>query len=357
MSTNTHTNSNNDKANIRIGSNKAPDLIPMEDQYWQTGPDESGLLKANFFAFNTIVSVISYGSVETSSQAFAMARDECRRFERLFSRTLPHSDIANINQSGGNEVEIDFDTHTVLKAAQYYCQQSQGMFDITIGPVVALWDFQQGIIPNQEQLTSALCHVDWQGLHLRRTTLSDITGDSSSDDINTHYYAHLDDPKAAIDLGGIAKGYIADRLAEVFRSQELNNFCINLGGNTLASGKKPDGSAWRVGVQDPQNPNAILQTIDAIDVSVVTSGVYERCFIENGILYHHILNPKTGYPVATDVAGVTVVAQASIDAEGYSTTLLAMGIKPGTEFVKQHPEIIQAVFVNFEGHIVMVNRS
>ena len=152
-------------------------------------------------------------------------------------------------------------------------------------------------------------------------------------------------------LGAVAKGWIADRLSAVLAEHGLDSFVVNLGGNVMAHGQKPDGSPWRVGLQDPRDKGSIVGAVTVRDASAVTSGVYERCFERDGVFYHHILDPMTGFPVETDAAGATVVARRSIDAEGYSTTLLALGIERGLAFARERDAILGAYFVDRDGKV------
>lgn len=311
------------------------DAIPFENDIAKTEDAQQGVLTYAFFAFNTEIVVSVYGAGTETQTALEEAVEQCRRFERLFSRTLPHSDVSLINASEGVPVEIHRETYDLLMAARHYCAESCGMFDVTIGSATKLWDFHRGIIPQKDILHEAVRHVDWRK----------IDSWKSGED---KYYSRLLDSVSSLDLGGVAKGYIADRLTETFFERGLCSFVINLGGNVVVRGTKPDGSAWTVGIRNPLDKKSILGSLRLRDVSVVTSGVYERCFKRDGVLFHHILSPKDGYPVKTDVAGVTVVAEKSIDAEGYSTTLLALGLRRGVEFVKTHKEIRAAFFVDFD---------
>jgi thiamine biosynthesis lipoprotein len=302
---------------------------------------ETGLTTAVFCAFNTVVTLQSPDGQKLVAPAFARARDECHRFEGLFSRHRAHSDIARLNDASGKATEIHKDTYHLLQAALLYCKKSRGRFDITIGAALRHWDFSEEIVPEPHLLEEACCHVDWRALEL-------FIGSAQG---KTRYYAQLLDSLAAVDVGGIAKGFIADSLTETLQSGGLENFLMNLGGNTVARGLKPAGKLWRIGIQDPRSKEGILGTLEITDASVVTSGIYERCFENDGQYYHHILDPKTGFSVATDVAGVTVVAQKSLDAEGYSTTLLALGAEAGLAFAQEHPEIRAVYYVDCLGRV------
>lgn len=319
------------------------DPIPVEDfcEYGEAADGQPASVR--FLAFNTVVELEAFGASEACRAAFNEAREACRVYERLFSRTLPHSDISRINSAGGKPATIDGLTFDLLQKALGYCAASEGTFDITVGPLVRLWDFHRGRVADPSMLAYAAKHVNWRNLKLWREEGGEGEGT---------FWAQLTDPQAAVDVGGIAKGWIADALLEGLKRHELSGIIVNLGGNVLVSGAKPDGSPWRVGVRDPRNPEQLLGAVPLVEGSAVTSGVYERCFTApDGTFYHHILSPLTGQPVDTDVAGVTVVCEKSIDAEGFSTTLLALGRERGCALVQKHPEIAQAFFVDAEGAI------
>ncbi len=313
------------------------DPIPLEDVSETHGPNSAGMMTHQFYAFNTVITLQAYADAPCCLSAFNAARASCRVFERRLSRTLPHSDISRLNAANGADVEVDPDTAALLRDAIGYCADSKGLFDITVGSVVRLWDFHQGVVPSKASVDAALPHVNWRALQLTER--------------DGRCYARLDDPHAAVDAGGIAKGWIADQLTQVLVQHGLESFVVNLGGNVMAHGEKPDGSPWRVGLQDPRDKNAVVGAVSVRNASAVTSGVYERCFKRDGVLYHHILDPKTGFPVQTDAAGATVVARRSIDAEGFSTTLVALGIERGLEFARAHPAILGAYFVDAQGAV------
>lgn len=401
------------------------DAIPLEDAFAFSGPDERGLCVAQFYAFNTVITLqafvgaaASHPAVDGSNhaagddasaigprdcganrntemsdrredaavfkRAFEAVRDRCRFFERAFSRTLPHSDIARLNDSHGLWTEIQPETFELLQASLRYCEESGGVFDITMGAAVRLWDFRQEVVPDADVLKQALEHVNWRNVELRkecgegrladdatrggdgRTAAAKANGDgaatgtSKSSDERPgramRFFARLADPLASIDVGGTAKGFIADDLGGVLESRGISSFVINLGGNVLARGTRPDGSPWRIGLQDPRHKQEdaathIIGAVKLSNASAVTSGVNERGFTRDGVRYHHILDASTGYPVETDVASVTVIAERSLDAEGYSTTLLALGREAGAAFVRDHPAIIAAYFIDGNGSV------
>jgi thiamine biosynthesis lipoprotein len=300
-------------------------------------PDKSGLVKCQFSAFDTIVTVQAVADSDHGSAVLEDATALCLVYEQLFSRTLPDSEITRLNTAQGAWVSVSPDTFYLLEAAQYYCAESGGLFDVTIGAVSRLWDFKQGIIPAANKLAEAVAHVNWRCLNLRH-------------DKPEQYLARLSDSEAVVDVGGIAKGYIADNLAGFFFARGIRSFLINLGGNVAAYGTKPNGLPWRVGIRNPQGTDS-LKVIDAYNCSLVTSGIYERGFSQEGTFYHHVLEPVRGLPVKTDAVAVTVVADRSLDAEGFSTTLLALGVKNGLRFAHQHPKIKQVYFIDIDNTI------
>ena len=319
------------------------DPIPRENEVELfQGTD---ICEARFFAFDTEVSLQLYGPLSAggAQQLLQQAVADCRCWGRLFSRTLPHSDISRLNGAAGRKVAIAEDTFQLLQEALRYCAASEGVFDVTVGNAMGLWNFKKGISPTAEQRQEACRHIDWRNLLLCRS--ADGTP-----------CAQLADPAAAVYVGGIAKGWMADELLQAWNPNVSSGMLANLGSNVAVRGSKPSGEPWRVGIrnpQDPRNSQALLGAVPIDEGSVVTSGTYERSFAApDGKVLHHILDPRTALPVETDVAAVTVVARRSLDAEGYSTTLLALGLKRGIQLVRETPQLLQAFFVTPEGFIV-----
>ena len=344
-------------AQKRAGAAVPVDPIPLDKEFSFTGPDKAGQCVGVFSAFNTSVTLQAYGDVKTCRSAFVAARDACRRYERLFSRTLPHSDVARINASTGEWVPIAFETYDLLKESLRYCRESGGVFDVTMGSAVRLWDFHKGVVPDEQQLQEALAHVNWRAVQLGRQQVEGAV----EDDPRIPCFARLTDPQASVDVGGTAKGWIADALGELLRAHGIERYLINLGGNVLAGEVKPDGSPWRIGLQDPRHKReenvSVIGAVPVTNASVVTSGVYERTFTRDGRTYHHILDPKTGYPVETDLAAATIVAERSMDAEGYSTTMLALGHDKAKEFMRTHARIKSLYLITPDAQINCISRG
>jgi len=289
--------------------------------------------------YNTQVSVKAFpGSQaltpEQLDAALADLREVAIEFEMALSRTRPTSEITRLNDAAGAWVELSQCTFDLVAKSHAYCEASGGVFDVTMGSVTPLWNFHEGVVPSREQLDAALAHVDWRMIEVDPQARS----------------VRLADPKARLDLGGIAKGYIADALVDVLRAHGCDCAFVNLGGNVLTLGAKPNGDPWRIGVRDPKAPEQMRAVVSAVGKSVVTSGLYERNFTKDGVFYHHILDPKSGMPVATDVAGATIVSDRSLDGDGYSTTLFALGVEGALDFVESHPEL-EAIVIGTDNRV------
>lgn len=288
-------------------------------------------LTATDFLFDTVVTLSVYGPQE----ALDAALERCRYFEEHLSRTVEGSDIWRINEAGGQPVEVSPETADVITRALGYCEASEGLFDITIGSVSSLWDFKEGVRPADEDIAEAIGHIDYKGVHVDGTTV------------------WLDDPQAKLDLGAIAKGYIADDLKRLLADQGVQSACLNLGGNVAVLGSKPDGSPWNVGVQDPNgSAQEVIAAVPCVDGSVVTSGLYERQFTQDGVQYYHILDPRTGYPVETDVVSSSLLTDSSTDGDAYATMLFLMGRDRALEVLDGNPAL-QGLIVDDQGDIAM----
>lgn len=290
------------------------------------------LSRSGFF-LDTIIQVTVYDSGKES------CLDECMslvdKYEKLFSATIEGSDIWNINHSGGEPVTVSDETLIVLNTALTYCALTDGRIDITIESVSKLWDFHQGsvqfdtsvILPDKDTISEALQHVDYHNIS--------ITGNAVT----------LKDPKASISLGFIAKGYIADQIKEYLISQNVKSAIINLGGNLLAVGSKPDGTAFQFGIQKPfDKGGSIITSLPVSDRSLVSSGIYERYFYQDDILYHHILNPATGYPIQNNLLGVTILSDSSMMGDALSTSCYVLGLEEGMELIESL-DGVEAVFI------------
>lgn len=257
------------------------------------------------YYFDTVVTLTLYGAPEGLMEQLWQA---CARYEQLLSRTVPGSDVDRINRADGGKVTVDAETWQLLQGAQVLSSRTEGAFSVTIAPVSALWDFtgNEHHVPAEEMLRAALPLVDDSRIQLGEGNTVTLPAGMQ------------------IDLGGIAKGYIADRLAEMIRGQ-VSGAILNFGGNVYVLGEKPDGSAFRVGVANPDEPASSAAILTVQDTSVVTSGTYQRCFTLEGETYHHILDPQTGYPARTGIRSATVVAESSMTADALATACIVLG--------------------------------
>lgn len=267
---------------------------------------------------------------EKAGKAIEEGFNLCRSMENTLSNTIDSSEVSRINNSGGNWVAVGEDTMKVIKAGVKYGDLSDGDFDITIGSVTALWDFQADDpkVPVESSIEEALTHVNYKNIEFDGNKI------------------RLSDPKAKIDLGGIAKGYVADKVTELLEKKGVTSAVINLGGNVSLIGGKPDGSPFVVGVEKPYTDRTeIIGTTEAKDRTVVTSGIYERQFKKDGKIYHHVLDPHTGYPAETKLESVTLVMNKgkSMDADALSTCTLMKGDEGGKRFIKSQNGV-EAVF-------------
>ena len=257
------------------------------------------------FHMDTVITLTGYCDEELLREAIGL----CGEYEKLLSRTLQGSDIWNVNHAKGEAVYVSDDTVRVLELALEVCESSGGALDITIAPAVDLWDFKSGeaVIPAKDDIAAAMEQVDYTKVILDGNTVRVPEG-------------------MQIDLGAVAKGYIADRVAQFLSDKGVESAALNFGGNVIAMGSKPDGSGWNIGIQDPEAPTGDSAAVLSVQgLSVVTSGVYQRGFDLNGVRYHHILDSETGYPVQNGVASVTIISSESALGDALSTACFAMG--------------------------------
>lgn len=233
----------------------------------------------------------------------------CQRYEQLLSKTIEGSDVSRINSAQGQPVSVNAETMAILRRAREINQASQGAFAISIAPLTELWDFTGGTerMPTDAERLATLPLVNDRAILLGEDNTVTLPSGMR------------------IDLGGIAKGYIADQVAAMCRERAAGAI-INLGGNTYVTGKKPDGTLYRVGIQDPESGRGeSLAVLTLAEGSVVTSGIYERCFEKDGVQYHHILDPQTGLSAMTDLASATVVSDSSMTADAVATACIVLG--------------------------------
>ena len=291
--------------------------------------------QAQLFVFDTFVTL----QAQCSAQTLTKAVERCGYFENTLSRTVEGSDVWRVNHAQGQPVEVSQETADCLGKALEYARITEGAFDPTIGALTELWDFSAQVVPDADALAEACTHVDFRKVVLDGTTVQ------------------LLDPAAALDLGGMAKGFIADDLARLLREEGCSSACINLGGNVYVVGAKPDGQPWTVGVQDPNGQSGqIIAKASCEDISVVTSGLYEKHFVVDGVDYHHILDSRTGYPVDTDVITSSFASTCSADADGYATICFLLGSDRGLQLV-EGAEGVDGLVQTVDGAVLVTSDS
>lgn len=313
-------------------------------------------IRSTDFRLNTIVTITIYDSEDESLLTQCM--ELCDKYEKIFSRTASESELFQLNhrkltpvQGHPHTYHISEDLAELLSIGLSWTQNSGEAFDIAIAPLTELWDFtsEAPSVPADPDIRDVLSRCGIQGVSIDGQDIS------------------LESDDTEFDLGGIAKGYIADRIKDFLVSRGVQSATINLGGNVLCIGAKPDGTPFRIGVQKPfADRNETVAAMDITDKSVVSSGIYERFFEEDGTLYHHILNPKTGYPYANDLIAVTIISNKSVDGDALSTACFALGYEKGMDFIEAIPDT-EAIFItddyelhytkDFDKNIVLTETS
>lgn len=271
---------------------------------------EDAPASAQIFAMDTAAELTAYGP--EGQAGVDAARAEINRLEALLSRTRPDSAISALNGAGaGNPVTLDGETFALLALAQDVSEATGGAFDVTVAPVMDAWGWTGGErrVPPPEELAALLPLVGAQDLELNPEASS----------------ARLARAGMKADLGGIAKGYAAGRAGEAVQAAGVTCAMLDLGGNITVIGNNPEGIPWRVAVKDPAHPGDYLCVLSLTDCTVSTSGGYERFFEADGVTYHHILDPKTGYPAASGLRSVSVVSENAALADALSTACFVLG--------------------------------
>ncbi len=281
------------------------------------------------FAFDTVMTFTAYG--EHASAGIQQAIKQIYALEQQWSVTKEDSEVSRLNQ--GQQVQIGADTQKVLQKAGAVSRETDGAFDISIYPLVQAWGFTTGEyrVPSQEQLAGLL----------RRTGYWKIPEAKESLQLPE---------RMEIDLGGIAKGYASEQAIQILQSVGVEHGIVSLGGNVQTLGVKPDGKPWKVAIQWPDGQGSAGTVLVQDGAAVITSGDYQRYFEQDGIRYHHILDPKTGYPAGSELSSVTVVMKDAARADGLSTALFVMGLEKGQIFWKEHRDF-EAVWVTKRGEI------
>ncbi|MCE5257381.1 MAG: FAD:protein FMN transferase [Spirochaetaceae bacterium] len=290
------------------------------------------------FVLGTVCSIqlSSGGSDKTADAIFA----RLRQIDDTMSANKDGTEIAAVNAAAGKKaVTVSADTFYVISKALEYAKKTNGAFDPTVGPLVKLWNIgnEGAKVPAAKDIKAMLALIDYRKVEMDPAKLT----------------VRLPVAGMRLDLGAIAKGYAADEAVKILKAQKVKSAIIDLGGNIFVYGKKKDGSPWMVGIQNPYSDRGeYIGLVTGHQMTVVTSGVYERYFIENGKRYHHILDTKTGFPVDNGLVSVSIVTDSSIDADALSTSVFALGLDKGMEFVKSL-QGVYAIFIDEKDRVYL----
>lgn len=304
-------------------------------------PKKAEIFRKTAFIMGTVVNVtvVDHDEIEASLKMEEVF-NEMRRIEKLMAMHAEGSDVYKVNAAAGEKaVGISPETLTVIREAQHVAPLTSGKFDITIGALTALWDLENNgkkmFIPPPEEVRAAK-----EGMGLDEVAVDEAAGS-----------VFLKRKGMALDLGGIAKGYAVDRAVELLRQAGISGGIVDAGGDLRLFGRKPDGTIWRTGIQHPRDPNGILAVLELTDIAIITSGDYERYFVKDGIRYHHILDPATGYP-AGDCQSVTIITHDTAYADALGTGVFILGPEKGMELINSREEL-EGIIVTSGGEVLV----
>lgn len=296
------------------------------------GTEAEGAATKDLFAMDTYMTLTANDG--QTEEAIEAAAKEIERIDALLSTGKTDSEISEINKTGNGLLSED--TKTLIQASLELYDETGGLFDITIYPVMRAWGFADGNfrVPEKEELKSLLANMgaDKIALDEEKGELSLCAG-------------------TEIDLGGIAKGYTSNRVMDIFKEYGVTSGVISLGGNVQTLGAKTNGEEWRVAVQKPDKEDEYVGVVSVKDKAVITSGGYERYFEEDGKTWHHIIDPRTGYPAGSGLTSVTIVSGDGTMADGLSTSLFIMGKEKAVTFWREHSDEFEMILVDEDEHI------
>ena len=293
--------------------------------------------KRSQLLMGTIVDITVVSDDEKKAdEAIDAGFGEIKRLEQLMSTYIPDSNLSKINDSAGVlPVKADREVIYLIKKGIEFGDLTDGSFNITIGPLVKLWGIPEKgeFIPGKKEIEQLIPVIDYRNIQI-----DEVKGE-----------VFLKKKGMKIDLGGIAKGYAADRAIVILKEKGIDNAIVAVAGDVKAIGKRPDGKAWHIGVRHPREKEKILGTIDLTDMAVSTSGDYERFFIKNDILYHHILDPRTGEPSRRSQS-VTIIARDGIVADALSTGVFVLGPETGMALIERMQDM-EGIIVDSTGKL------
>lgn len=270
-----------------------------------------------FFAMDTYMEVNAYG--DNGEKAVDKAEKELNKLDSILSTGKSTSEISKLNKN--KKQDVSNDTMSLIKESVIISKETTGAFNPTIYPLMELWGFttKNYYVPKDNEIKPLLNHMD----------VDNIKIDERKNEVS------FKDSNMKIDLGAIAKGYTSSKIIDIFKDNNIKSGMVTLGGNVQVLGKKPDGSLWKVGIQNPISESEYLGVLQASNKAVITSGGYERNFTKNGKTYHHILDPSNGYPANNGLTSVTIISSDGTLADALSTSLFVMGKDKAIDFYKK----------------------
>ncbi len=314
------------------------DVIRSESSIVNDSKTQSVITSQDSYQIGTYIKISIYDEYEAPTKLFDEIFSKIDYFEKMISKNIETSEVDKINANAGIEpVVVSDPLWDLINKGLEYSNLSGGKFDISIGPLVDLWGIgtDNARLPGEDEIKASMALVNYKDVIL--------------DETNHSVYLNKVDMK--LDLGAIAKGYIADAIKEIILSRGFDAAIINLGGNVLTVGNKPNSDYWAVGVRDPNGGQSdIVGILQLKDNSIVSSGVYERYFIQDGVRYHHILNPFTGYPETNELAAISIISEKSVDGDGLSTSLFVMGLEDAYQYAETRDDI-EVLLVTYDNKI------
>lgn len=301
---------------ILVGCSNENEVNTSKTTYTTTVNDTIPASK-EFFAMDTYMEVDAYG--DNGEKAVAKAEKKVNKLDSILSTGKSTSEISKLNKNKKQVVSAD--TMSLIKESVKISKETNSAFNPTIYPLMELWGFttKNYYVPKDNEIKPLLNHMD----------IDNIKIDERKNEVS------FKDSNMKIDLGAIAKGYTSSKIIDIFKENNIKSGMVTLGGNVQVLGKKPDGSLWKVGIQNPIGEDEYLGVLQTSDKAVITSGGYERNFTKNGKTYHHILDPSNGYPANNGLTSVTIISSDGTLADALSTSLFVMGKDKAIDFYKK----------------------
>ena len=301
------------------------------------GSEREEASESEIFALDTAIGLKVYGSKR--EEVLKKLENRINELDELLSTGKETSEVSRLNRSG--KAVLSKITANLVKRSLEIYQKTDGLFDITIYPLMELWGFpsKNYKVPSDKEIKEKLKDVG-----------SDkIIFDEAAGEIS------FKNRGMEIDFGGIGKGYITDELVKILTEEKVESAIINLGGNVFGFKKKPDGSLWNVAIRDPNEPDKYMAVIKLEDSAVITSGGYERYFEKDGVTYHHILDPRTGKPSNSNLKSVSIVSKDGTLADALSTSLFIMGEEGAAEYWKKNGNNFDIILMTKDNRLLISN--